>query len=88
MTVSTPKNDTPEISVTHISPHGIWLLAHDEQLFMSYQDFPWFKQQPVEVIQNVEEPFPGHYYWPAMDIDLTKEIIKSPDRFPLMTKVV
>ena len=59
MTVSTPENDTPAISVTHISPHGIWLLAHDEQLFMSYRDFPWFKQQPIEVIQNVDGTIPG-----------------------------
>ncbi len=72
-----------------ISPsHGIWLLTHDEGLFIPYQDFPWFKEQTTEAILNVEELSPGHYYWPVIDVDLTREIIKYPGRFPLMAKVV
>ena len=72
--------------VTNISAHGIWLLAHDKELFMSYEDFPWFKDQPVKVILNVEEQSPGHFYWPDIDVDLTEEIIEHPNRFPLNPK--
>ena len=54
---------------------------------MSYEDFPWFKKQSIEAVLNVEELSPDHYYWPAIDVDLTKEIIKNPDRFPLKAKV-
>ncbi len=71
-----------------ISPCGIWLLAIDEELFMSYQDFPWFKEQTTEAILNVEELSLGHYYWPVIDVDLSTEIIKNPDRFPLMAKAI
>jgi hypothetical protein len=53
---------------------------------MSYDDFPWFKDQPVKIILNVEEPSLGHYYWPEIDVDLTKEIIEHPDRFPNKAK--
>ncbi len=70
----------PEI--THISAHGIWLLARQRELFMSYEDFPWFRDQPVGAILNVQEPSPGHYYWPDIDVDLTDEIIEHPERFP------
>ena len=80
-------NDTSVCEVTHVSSHGIWLLAHDEELFMSYKDFPWFKEQTIEAILNVEELSLDHYYWPSIDVDLTKEIIKNPDRFPLKAKV-
>lgn len=55
---------------------------------MSYQDFPWFKQQPIEAVLNVEEPSPEHYYWPALDVDLTKEIIKNPETCPSSGKRV
>ncbi len=79
-------NNTSEVEVTHVSAHGIWLLTHDEELFMPYQDFPWFKEQTIGAILNVEEPSPDHYYWPVIDVDLTKEIIKYPDRFPLRAK--
>ena len=73
------------VEVTHISTHGVWLLAHDKELFMPYEDFPWFKDQTVKSILRVEEPSPGHYYWPDIDVDLTEEIIEHPERFPLKT---
>ena len=75
--------NTSEIEVTNISAHGIWLLAHDKELFMSYKDFPWFKDHSVKSIFNVEEQSPGHFYWPDLDVDLTTEIIKNPRQFPL-----
>ena len=49
---------------------------------MPYDNFPWFKEQPVSVILNVEEQSPGHFYWPELDVDLTEEIIEHPERFP------
>ena len=74
------------VEVTHISKAGVWLLARDRELFMSYEDFPWFKDAPVGKILNVEEPYPDHFYWPDLDIDLTAEIIDYPERFPLKAK--
>jgi len=76
-----------EVEVTNISSHGLWLLAHDRELFLSYDEFPWFKDQPVKVITNVEEPFPGHYCWPDIDVDLTDEIIEHPERYPNRSKI-
>ena len=72
--------------VTHISSNGVWLLAQNWELFMSYEDFPWFKDAPVGNILNVEEPRSDHFYWPDLDIDLTAEIIEHPERFPLKAK--
>lgn len=74
------------IEVTNISAHGVWLLAHGKELFMSYDDFPWFKDQSVKSIINVEEPSPSHFYWPDIDIDVTEEIIENPEKFPLKAK--
>jgi hypothetical protein len=77
---------TSEIEVTHISKHGFWLLARGEEFFLSFEDFPWFKDAPVKHILNVEEPSLGHYYWPALDVDLSLEIIRNPSRFPLKSR--
>lgn len=71
------------VEVTNISVNGVWLLAGGKELFMSYEDFPWFKDAPVRKIINVEEPIKGHFYWPDLDVDLTAEIIEHPERFPL-----
>jgi hypothetical protein len=74
------------VEITHISSQGVWLLAQDAELFMSYEDFPWFKDAPVGKILNVQQPHPGHFYWPDLDVDLTAEIIEHPERFPLKAK--
>lgn len=82
MNSSVPGTSSSVVEVTNISSHGIWLLAHDRELFMPYEDFPRFVDQPVKAILNVEEPSPGHFYWPDIDVDLTEEIIEHPERFP------
>ncbi len=81
-------NSISEIEVTNISSHGLWLLAHGKELFMSYDQFPWFKDKPVKSLIDVEEQSPGHFYWPELDVDLTVEMIKHPERFPLKSKSV
>ncbi len=75
--------NTSTVEVTNISSHGLWILANDKELFMSYENFPWFKSQQVSAILNVEEPTPEHYYWSDIDIDLTRESIEHIEKFPL-----
>lgn len=77
---------TSGVEVTNISVHGVWLLAGDNELFMPYEHFPWFKDAPVGKVLNVEEPVPGHFCWPELDVDLAVEAIEHPDRFPLAAK--
>ena len=79
-------NTTSGIEVTNISIHGIWILADDKEYFLSFEDFPWFLDQPISAIFNVIELSPGHFYWPSLDIDLTQEIIEHSERFPLISK--
>lgn len=79
------KNTSP-VEATNISSHGVWLLAGDKEMFMSFSDFPWFKDVTIGKILHVQEPRPGHFYWPDLDVDLNEEIIEHPDRFPLQAK--
>lgn len=74
--------DTLEVEVSHISQHGIWLLVRDRELFLSYGDFPWFKDAAVSSVLNVKLPQPHHLYWPDLDIDLAVESIDHPEGFP------
>ena len=77
---------TSAVEVTNISSHGVWLLAHGKELFMSYDDFPWFRDASVGKILNVEEPSSNHFCWPDLDVDLTLEMIENPERFPLKAR--
>lgn len=77
---------TSAAEVTNISRHGFWMLLGDEELLLSYEQFPWFRQATVEQITNVERPTPDHLYWPSLDIDLSVSAIRRPQDFPLMSR--
>jgi len=76
-----------EAEITNISKHGFWILLADEELFVAFREFPWFKDASIEEIVTVEWPHPHHLYWPELDIDLAVESIRNPDKFPLLSKV-
>jgi len=82
-----PGATTSTIEVTNISKHGLWLLTPAGEHFLPFEQFPWFRDAPIAQILNVEEPTPGHYHWPDLDIDLSLQIIRNPERFPLTAKV-
>ena len=74
------------VEVTHISKFGLWLLLAEEELFLPFSDFPWFKSATVGDLVNVEWPQPEHLYWPALDVDLAVQSIRNPSAFPLMAR--
>ena len=76
---------TSRVEVANISRQGFWLLLDDRELFVSFQDFPWFANAPVAKILNVEWPQADHLHWPDLDIDLSVESIEHPERFPLVS---
>jgi uncharacterized protein DUF2442 len=73
-------------AVTHCSRCGFWLLTAEGERFLWFENFPWFREAPVGHILNVEEPSPGHYYWPDLDVDLSLKIIRNPEHYPLAAK--
>jgi hypothetical protein len=77
-----------EVEVTQISKHGIWLLLHEKEHFLSFEDFPWFKDASVSAIHNVELLSEHHLYWSDLDVDLAVESIDRPESFPLVAKYV
>jgi len=87
MSLSTHGMTTLQVEITNISSYGIWILSNDNELFLSYDEFPWFKDQPLKYILNIEEPIKGHFYWPDIDVDLSIDSINHADRFPLKAKV-
>ena len=79
--------NSPTIEVSLVSNQGFWLLADNEELFLAYVDFPWFKEATIAQITNVQRPSADHLYWPSLDIDLSVESVRDPSMFPLVSKV-
>ncbi|MBK8761745.1 MAG: DUF2442 domain-containing protein [Sulfuritalea sp.] len=74
------------VEVTNVSRHGFWVLLGDEELFLPFTEFPWFRDAAIGMILHVELPSPNHLYWPDLDVDLSVESIRHPDRFPLVSR--
>jgi len=79
--------DANQIEVSLVSKLGFWILIEDEELFLTYADFPWFKTATIEQITLVERPSENHLYWPGLDIDLSLASIRNPGLFPLISKI-
>jgi hypothetical protein len=86
MTSATLGQNTSGVEVTNVSKHGFWLMLGAEELFLSFNDFPWFRDAPIGKLTNVEWPSPHHLYWPELDVDLAVASIRDPEKFPLVSR--
>ena len=77
---------TSAVEVANVSPHGFWLLVSDEELFLPFEQFPWFKEAPIGKVFQVELLSKSHLYWPELDVDLAVESIRHPEQFPLVSR--
>jgi hypothetical protein len=59
----------------------------DEELYLAFDEFPWFRNARITAVLHVERPHPGHLHWPELDVDLTLDSIRDPDRYPLISRV-
>ncbi len=74
---------TSPAEILNVSPHGIWMLIKEKEYFLDYDHFPWFSEQPIEKIFNVELLHGHHLYWENLDIDLELDSIEHPEKYPL-----
>ena len=78
--------NTSAVEVTNISPQGFWLLIGEQERFVSFQEFPWFREATIAALTRVELPSAHHLYWPELDIDLAVESLDHPERYPLVSR--
>jgi hypothetical protein len=78
---------TSAVELSNVSPHGIWLLLDDKELFLSFKDFPWFADATINQLASIKLPSPGHFFWPELDIDISLDSIEHPKRYPLVSRL-
>jgi hypothetical protein len=77
---------TSQVEVTNVSAPGFWLFVGEQEHFVSFKNFPWFKDASIREITSVELPSAHHLYWPDLDIDLAVESLTHPERYPLVSQ--
>ena len=71
------------VSDENITPFGIWLFVKEKEYFLSYKQYPYFKDQTLNSIQNVQLLHGYHLYWPDLDVDLEIDNLENPEKYPL-----
>jgi hypothetical protein len=66
------------VQVTSINRHGFWLQHGEEELYLSFDEFPDFEHATVGQICQVRCAGSQHLVWPALGIDLGVEAIRNP----------
>ena len=75
------------VTVENITSFGIWLFVKEKEYFLSYKDFPYFKDQTLKSIQDVQLLHGYHLYWPVLDVDLEIDNLENPEKYPLKSKI-
>jgi len=75
------------VSVENITPFGVWLFVKEKEYFLSYQDYPYFKDQTLNSIQDVQLLHGYHLYWPLLDVDLEIDNLENPEKYSLKSKI-
>ncbi len=83
---SSKRGTNISVSVENITPFGIWIFVKEKEYFLNYATYPYFKDQTVRSIQNVQLLHGYHLYWPDLDVDLEIDNFESPEKYPLKSK--
>ena len=75
------------VSVENITPFGIWIFVKEKEYFLSYKDYPYFREQTLKSIQNVQLLHDFHLYWPDLDVDLEIDNLVNPEEYPLKSRI-
>jgi len=73
--------------VTNISCNGFWMLIDGQEMFLSFELFPWFQEASIKKILHVEMQSENHLYWPELDIDLDVNSVLYPENYPLVSQM-
>jgi hypothetical protein len=74
------------VSIENITPFGIWIFVKEKEYFLTYKDYPYFRDQTLKSIQNVQLLHSYHLYWPELDVDLEIDNLENPEKYPLKSR--
>ena len=85
---SLPPGKSILVSVENITPTGIWLFVNGKEDFLSYNGYPFFKEQKLSSIHNVQLLHGDHLYWSDLDVDSEIDNLEHTEKYPLKAKTI
>ena len=51
-----PGKGTSVVELSNVSPHGMWLLVDDREIYLPFAEFPWFRDASIAELSVIEHP--------------------------------
>ena len=74
------------VEIQNISNHGLWVFVKDQEFFIPFEKYPWFKKATIDQIYDFQCYHDKHLHWSALDIDIEIDALKNPEMYPLTYK--
>ena len=75
---------TSGVEILNVSPHGFWLMVREQEHFLDFDHFPWFRKATLDQLFDVVLLHEAHLHWPGLDVDLDLDRIEHPEKYPLV----
>ena len=83
MTLSTLGQSISEVDISLVTAKGFWVLVRSKEYFLSFDEYPWFRNARIAEVMNVELRSKNHLRWNDLDVDLELDSLEYPERYPL-----
>ena len=83
MSSSTLGQNISEVDISLVTAKGFWIFVHSKEYFLSFDEYPWFRNARIAEIMNVELKNQHHLRWDDLDIDLELDSLEHPECYPL-----
>jgi hypothetical protein len=84
MTLKTRGKSTSGSEVTNIGKNGFWILHADKEYYISFDDYPAFRNATVKEIYSMKVAGRRQLHWKALDCDIEIDALEKPEDYPLI----
>ena len=83
MSSSTLGQNISDVDISLVTAKGFWIFVQSKEYFLSFDDYPWFRDARITEIMNVELKNQYHLRWNDLDVDIELDSLEHPERYPL-----
>ena len=77
------KSTVAVVEINIISKKGFWISVNEQEFFLPFSEYPWFRKATIEQIYDLQLLHGDHLYWKNLDVDLDVNSLKNPEAYPL-----
>jgi len=83
MSSQTLGQNISDVDISLVTTNGFWIFVQSREYFLSFDEYPWFRNARIADLMNVELKSQYHLRWNDLDIDIELDSLEHPECYPL-----